>query len=262
MPRPQLAANASVLLFLILIGPLVARAATSEDTAASSTPIHVALYADQGAAKQGSKHVKRCLATEHGFTYELVSARQIRDGALDQFDVVIHPGGSGSKQAEALGDEGREKVRNFVAAGNGFVGICAGAYLASAEYPWSLNFVDAKVLDRKHWARGTGNVDLRLSPAARKFFGIDDELVTIYYGQGPLLSPAANDAIVDYEPLALYETEVAKNGAPTGVMKGTTAIARAPFGKGRVVAISPHPEKTPGRDEVLQRVIRWTAGKD
>jgi glutamine amidotransferase-like uncharacterized protein len=246
---------------LFFTAPFTARAATSEDSAIEA-PIRVALYADSGAAKKGSKHVKRCLAKEHGFAYELVTAQEIRDGVLARFDVVIHPGGSGSQQAEALGDEGREKVRDFVATGNGFVGICAGAYLASAEYPWSLNLVDAKVLDRKHWARGTGDVELRLTPAARRFFGIEDEMVTIYYGQGPLLSPAANDAIVDYEPLALYETEVAKNGAPAGVMKGTTAIARAPFGKGRVVAISPHPERTPGRDEVLQRAIRWTAGED
>lgn len=247
--------------FVLFAAPLESLAATSEDSPAEA-PVRVALYADSGAAKKGSKHVKRCLATEHGFAYELVTAQEIRDGVLDRFDVVIHPGGSGSKQAEALGEEGREKVRDFVATGNGFVGICAGAYLASAEYPWSLNLVDAKVLDRKHWARGTGDVELRLTPAARRVFGIEDEMVTIYYGQGPLLAPAANDAIVDYEPLALYETEVAKNGAPAGVMKGTTAIARAPFGKGRVVAISPHPEKTPGRDEVLQRAIRWTAGED
>lgn len=261
MPFHSNSACYFVVVYLFFAAPFTALAATSEGSAAEA-PIRVALYADSGAAKKGSKHVKRCLAAEHGFSYELVTAEEIRDGDLDKFDVVIHPGGSGSKQAEALGDEGRQKVRDFVAAGNGFVGICAGAYLASAEYPWSLNLVDAKVLDRKHWARGTGDVELRLSPAARKFFGIEDELVTIYYGQGPLLSPAANDAIVDYEPLALYETEVAKNGAPTGVMKGTTAIARAPFGKGRVIAISPHPEKTPGRDEVLQRAIRWTAGKD
>lgn len=261
MPLNSKPACFFVVACLYFAAPLQSIAATSDDMPGDA-PIRVALYADSGAAKKGSKHVKRCLSAEHGFAYELVSAEQIRDGVLDDFDVVIHPGGSGSKQAEALGDEGREKVRDFVAAGNGFVGICAGAYLASAEYPWSLNLVDAKVLDRKHWARGTGDVELRLSPAARKFFGIDDELVTIYYGQGPLLSPAANDTIVDYEPLAVYETEVAKNGAPTGVMKGTTAIARAPFGKGRVVAISPHPEKTPGRDDVLQRAIRWTAGKE
>jgi glutamine amidotransferase-like uncharacterized protein len=259
MPFQYKSACYFVVACLFVAAPLTALAATSDDSP-SNAPIRVALYADQGAAKKGSKHVKRCLAPEHGFTYELVSAQNIRDGVLERFDVVIHPGGSGSQQAEALGEAGREKVRDFVATGHGFVGVCAGAYLASAEYRWSLNLVDAKVLDRKHWARGTGDVELRLSPAARNFFGIDYELVTIYYGQGPLLSPAANDAIVDYEPLALYETEVAKNGAPTGVMKGTTAIARAPFGKGRVVAISPHPEKTPGRDEVLQRAIRWTAG--
>jgi glutamine amidotransferase-like uncharacterized protein len=228
---------------------------------ATIRPIRVALYADSGAAKAGSPKVKESLPSERGFELKLVTADQIRAGALKEFDVLIQPGGSGSKQASTLGEEGRKCVRDFVANGGGYIGICAGSYLASAHYPWSLNLLDARVVDTEHWARGTGNVTINLTRTGRESLGSKVEQCTIYYGQGPLLAPGEKEDILDYEPLASYETEIAKRGAPTGVMKGTTAIARATYEKGRVQCFSPHPEKTPGLEPFLQAAVRWVAEK-
>ena len=141
------------------------------------------------------------------------------------------------------------------------MGICAGAYLASADYDWSLHILDAKVLDRKHWARGTGDVEMKLDADACKLLGCERSQVTVYYGQGPLLAPGGKDEIPDYDELAVYETEIAKNGAPEGVMKGTTAAATGKFGQGRVFCFSPHPEKTVGLEHFIPAAVRWTAGK-
>ncbi len=229
---------------------------------AARKPIRVALYADAGAAKEGSPHIKKSLPVDQGFDLKLVSAEEIRRGALDPFDVLIQPGGSGSKQAKTLGDEGCKREKKFVAAGGGYIGICAGAYLASANYPWSLGLLDAKVVDSAHWARGTGEVRLAITSTGRSALGIKEDQCVIYYGQGPLLAPGEKDDIDDYELLASYETEIAKKNAPQGVMKGTTAIARSTFGKGRVVCFSPHPEKTPGRETFLQSAVRWAARGD
>jgi hypothetical protein len=44
-------------------------------------------------------------------------------------------------------------------------------------------------------------------------------------------------------------------------MKGTTAIAAATFGDGRVLCFSPHPEKTPGLEYMIVRAISWAARK-
>ena len=98
-----------------------------------------------------------------------------------------------------------------------------------------------------------------ITPAGRSALGLEDERCPIYYGQGPLLAPGEKDDINDYELLATYETEIVKNGAPEGVMKGTTAVARAEYGKGRVLCFSPHPEKTSGREPFLQAAVRWVA---
>jgi hypothetical protein len=83
--------------------------------------------------------------------------------------------------------------------------------------------------------------------------------VSIYYGQGPLLAPAGDPNIPDYVPVGVYETEIAQNGAPKGVMIGTTAIAVGTFGRGRVLCFSPHPEKTDGLGPFVLRGVEYVA---
>ena len=72
-----------------------------------------------------------------------------------------------------------------------------------------------------------------------------------------MLAPANRPEIEDYEEMASFQTEIAKNGAPEGVMIGTTAIARGRFGQGRVICFSPHPEMTSGLDSFVQDAIHF-----
>jgi glutamine amidotransferase-like uncharacterized protein len=238
---------------------LVAALAVASGLQAASKTIRVAIFSDAGVTKSGVKQVEDCLPASQGFKVKTITADEIRDGALKNFDVLIHGGGSASKQGETLGDKGRDAVKKFVDGGGGFIGICAGAYLASAEYPWSLGVLNAKVIDRPHWARGEGDVKLRMTAAGQKALEPTKEVCTIHFENDPLLGPGNKDDLDDYEPLAIFESEMRRNDAPPGIMKGTTAIARGKFGKGRVVCFSPHPEKTPGRETFLQSAVRWAS---
>lgn len=216
--------------------------------------VHVGVYQDDGAG--GSvKDLLFVLGKIDGVRIKRLTAEDIRGGQLDTLDVLFHPGGSGGGQGRHLGGVGREKIRNFVSAGGGFIGICAGSYLASTDYTWSLNILDAKVIDRKHWNRGSGPVELALTDSGRKLLNRDSSQLEILYAQGPLLAPADRPDIEDYEILATFETEVAKNGAPRGVMKGTTAIAKGQYGRGQVICFSPHPELTRGLAVLVREAI-------
>ena len=228
---------------------------------ADTKVIRVAIFSDAGVTKAGVKQVERCLRESQGFETKAITGEQIRDDGLKNFDVLIHGGGSASKQGEALGEKGRNAVKKFVGGGGGFIGICAGAYLASVQYKWSMGLLDAQVIDGAHWARGEGDVQLLLTAAGQEALKTEEEkdTCTIHFENGPLLGPGKNDDIEDYELLATFETEMRENDAPPGVMKGTTAIARGKFGKGRVVCFSPHPEKTPGLEKLLQSAVRWAA---
>lgn len=235
-----------------------AEPATAPSTAPSSTLVRVAIYDHLAGKSKGSVNLVQFLTPANGFTSTIVSPQDLRDGVLKDYDVLIVPGGSGSKQAERIEPSGRENIRNFVKGGGGFVGICAGSYLASSDYTWSLNLLNAKVLDRKHWARGTGPVQLKMTDSGKDALHQADE-VEVYYGQGPLLAPDDEKDLPKYEELATYASEVTKEGVPGGVMVGTTAIARAPFGDGRVICFSPHPEVVDGPNEMIMKGVRWAA---
>ena len=223
-----------------------------------SQGIRVGVYQDIGAGRSLVSLLKTLKKLDN-VTVQKVMTADIQSGVLADVDVLIQPGGSGGKQGRNLGEAGRKKVQEFLREGGGFIGICAGAYLASADYDWSLDILDAKVIDRKHWARGTGTVAIGLSKEG--FLKLDQEELKIYYGQGPLLAPANNPDIEDYHAVATFKTEIAKNGAPKGVMIGTTAIAQGKFGNGRVVCFSPHPEMTEGLDDLVRQAIEHVRRK-
>ena len=218
----------------------------------------MALFRDKGVSKSVSG-LAELLRSWPELSVTEVKAADIRSGKLADFDVVVFPGGGGRDEAYTLEEQGRDQVKAFVERGGGYLGICAGAYLASADYEWSLHILDAKVLDRAHWNRGTGNVEVGLTSAGRKLLAAKVERETIYYHQGPLLAPAGKPEIPDFETLGTFQTEIAKKGAPSGVMKGTTAIAAASFGQGRVLCFSPHPEKTEAVKEQVLKAIQWAA---
>src|SRR5690606_8209598 len=105
----------------------------------------------------------------------IVTAEDVRQGVLADFEAVVFPGGSASKQGEALGEAGREAVVAFVRSGGGYLGICAGAYLGcSSMRPEGsvgrLGLVNAKTKSTK-WQRGRGRVDLELTDAGRSILG-------------------------------------------------------------------------------------------
>ncbi len=225
-------------------------------------PISVAVFDGNGVGKSCTNLISALTESKASdFKLSRITTADILAGKLTSVDVLIHSGGSGSKQGNDLGDKGRTKVREFVNQGGGYLGVCAGAYLATNDYTWSLHLIDAKVLDRKHWARGTGTVQLDLSPAGQSFFQAMDSTLNIYYGQGPLLVRREWDdpKIPNYESLAIYATEIAKNGAPVGIMKGTSAAVRCEFGQGRVFCFSAHPELTDGLHHLIPKAVQWLA---
>lgn len=228
----------------------------------ASEPIQVAVFKGNGVGKSIDSVLAALSADKvKGLQVRRITVDEIQAGELASVDVLVHPGGSGSGQAKALGLAGREAVVKFVRKGGGYLGICAGAYLATNDYSWSLHLIDAKVVDRRHWARGKGKVNLKLSPDGSAMFNRDSSELEILYGQGPLLARREWDdkAVPDYQSLAIYDSEIAENGAPRGIMKGTSAIVRAAFFEGRVFCFSPHPELTDGLEHFVPIAVHWLA---
>jgi len=244
---------------LVTIGVTLTFALFSDCVFSQYKVIRVAIYDDLGGSVAGPKNIESCLSDSLKFKTQRVNAVDIRSGVLHDFDVVVQPGGSGSKQAKTLELNGVDSIRQFIRKGGGYLGICAGAYLATAEYSWSLHILNSKVIDRAHWNRGKGEVIMTMNKKGMDFFGITESEINLNYAQGPLMSPADVDSLPKYQELSTFKTEIAMNGAPIGIMVGKTAFAHAEFGKGRVFAMSPHPEKSDSLRSLVAIAVKWLA---
>ena len=228
--------------------------------AADTKPIRVALFDDAGAFGKGVPRVIEQLGKVSDIKVTKVKGKDIAAGVLNDFDVVIFSGGSGHKEADAIGEQGRDNVREFVRNGGGYVGICAGAYLACSGFSWGVGVINAKTVSSK-WQRGVGPVQIEVTPLGKEITSLPAQKHEIRYANGPIIKPDTREGLAAYETLAYFRTELASNGSPVGVMVNSPAIVRGNFGKGRVISSSPHPEQTDGMEGFVEHAVRWVAGK-
>jgi glutamine amidotransferase-like uncharacterized protein len=185
-----------------------------------------------------------------------INAEDIRAGALTNLDVALFPGGSGHIQAAVLGEEGLKNIKSFVQNGGKYIGICAGAYLATSGYPWSLHILNARTIST-NWTRGIGTVKVELTGKGHEVFGNELTLFDCHYGNGPVITPAGLENLPAFETLAFFRTELAEHNTPVGIMVNSPAIYTAPYGRGRVVCFTPHPEMTPGIEWMIGSAVTW-----
>ncbi len=219
------------------------------------TQIRVAIFSIGGNSRAATEHLPTIMEAEPPFTWELLTPDDIRARALDRFDVVLFPGGSGKKQGAALDTEGRRAVRAFVSNGGGLVGICAGAFLTTTTFDVYLGLLDAKTKSRP----GAFNVGVEMTESGRKIFPEFPHSFEARFAGGPLLSPAARDDLADYLTLGRYCTQFGTNDSKQGTMVNTPAIIAAEFGKGRVIAFGFHPEVWEGTQPLVKQAVLATA---
>ncbi|MDA7921818.1 BPL-N domain-containing protein, partial [Verrucomicrobiales bacterium] len=201
-----------------------------------------------------------------------IGPNAMKSEILKQFDVVVFPGGSGSKQGGAIGEQGRTSVREFIESGGGYVGVCAGAYLCSANYRWSLDLIDSRAFTgtvdipekgkKNLWYRGPETaVDIELTAKGEALFGSEGipKNFIVRYANGPIITRHGSEALEDYQVLAWFRSENSLWEKQKGTMINTPAIISGRFGKGRVVSVSPHPELTPELHPIIIQAIRWGA---
>lgn len=203
---------------------------------ARSGPIKVGLFAGNGAMEPYVGNVQSVVSRDSRFTIQKFWNGSVR---FEDLDVVVFPGGLGGTQWSALGWEGQQNLKAFVAGGGGFVGICAGYYLA----------IDNGLIHATYagpWQRGGGWVNVQI---------VDNPILSregshwIDYLNGPVIWPTPNVQV-----LATFGSHI--GGAET--MIGKPAVVAATHGKGRVVGFSPHPENS-GLGDMLTDALAWAA---
>ncbi|HJL19086.1 MAG TPA: BPL-N domain-containing protein [Sandaracinaceae bacterium LLY-WYZ-13_1] len=240
------------------VAPVAAAAALLVSVATAQPAdrsLRVVLFEARGV---GDAALRTALAAyaEAGIDARTAGPRAMRDGtALDGADAVLFTGGRGSVQGRLLGARGRAHVRRFVRRGGGYVGICAGAYLAiqgPAEFH-KIGLVAGRNLTGDRWRRGIRPAELAPADGSAP--------VVLHYANGPLFAREPVEGLPPFVTLATFDADVYLERFDThpGEMPGTPAVVAAGFGRGRVLLFSPNPTLAPARPALLSRGTRWAA---
>ena len=227
--------------------------------------LKVAVFDGNGAGAISVIETIEALRIDTGIYAVAISAYEIQLGKLSEFDALIFPGGSGSKELNNLGKKGKEIVGDFIRKeGKGIVGICAGGYLLSSTsgYP-NLSIESSVHIDRAHYNRGRGLVEFTLTESGQKIFPeLKGGKMFAQYYDGPVLVQS-DSTEGTYEEQATFVTDIhPDNFAPIGITPGRTFSLNEKVGKGRVFIIAGHPESTPGMRWMVPRMTRWVCNSD
>jgi len=228
----------------------------------AKVPLKVAVFVDDGARSIGAYRWVELTARAKGVVAMPVDGKAVRNGALDAADVLVMPGGSSVDEAKSLGKEGREKIREFVRNGGGYMGTCAGCCLLmepSKGHPNMIHMIPFK------FSICGGKTDLSISfnRRAEELAGIKKGTHKVRYSEGPVPVPSIPVKDADVEVVATYNADVnAKGGPARSSMAGQAAAIAGTYGKGRLFVLSVHPEMDPDDWYILRGAFRFVSGRE
>lgn len=226
--------------FLLVFGVMVCNICQASSTKKiSGKRIKVGYYVDSGSCGGGVHHIARLLYYSPQFEVTLLDGKDLRDGKLNELDLLIIPGGDSESQYRMMQESGAQAIRQFVRDGGAYYGICAGFHCAINKP------TRVRLLPYEHIPGGFGAVAdlrIRLSEEGGKLLDIAPGNYTIRYSQGPIVKPGKTVGESSAKTLAVYKgniTPLTRRGID---MYDTPSMIYGEYGKGKVIATSFHPE--------------------
>ncbi len=188
--------------------------------------VRVAVYNDRGAMPSSSLallNMFRWMGAEANY----VNATEVQQGVLDDYDIIVFPGGDSYDYNTQLGTTGRYAVVDFVARGGSYFGICGGSVFGTDSYlrlfhgyaSGEVNGTGTKVIPMIVNTNSTGP-DLSNEPATYDI---------LYWNSGYFYSSNAT-YMSTVIPIVLYT----QNNEP--------GMIACRYGNGTVFLSFPHPE--------------------
>lgn len=99
-----------------------------------------------------------------GLSFDLIRSEDIRNGSLDNYKLLLVPGGWASNKLKALRGSGVGKIRDFVSGGGSYIGFCGGAGLATLDGIGLLNIKRKPAKERLPSFSGRISIDINDHP--------------------------------------------------------------------------------------------------
>lgn len=208
---------------ILLLGLLCAQMALAEGV----KPLAL-IWSGKGTCLPGCLEGAKTVARKAGFEVKLIDENTPDWSILRQAKLWIQPGGVAVTAAESMGPALMQEVRTMILNGAGYVGFCAGAFLATAEIGTSskegLGIIpgSTQLWNPKSGTRAMVRVSTpKYGPRS------------MYFAGGPNLSVSEDDLIAsEGEVIARYND-------------GSIAGFRGRYGQGKVAITGFHPEAGP-----------------
>lgn len=231
--------------------------------AAAAAPLKTGVFVDRGARGYGQAMWIRIATCMKDAEVAFVDGEDVRNGALESLDVLIMPGGRSVQEAESFGVKGREKLKDFIRGGGGYIGTCAGCCLLMqpcSHHPGMLGIIPYA------FSHCGGSADMRIdfNERAQELAGIKKGAHTVHYEDGPVPVPTTNKVEgADIEVVARYASDVRQYGSkPRPSFAGNVAAVAGTYGKGRLFALSVHPECDASNLDIVRGAFKYTTGRD
>lgn len=212
------------------------------------------VYQGPGACESCSKSAFE-MATLAGFRAQFVGPNQADEKLFAEAKVYLQPGGRSIEAAKAMSPKFMDSVRYFVKNGGGYVGYCAGAFIATAEIR-DEGVAGFAIFPGRSWlwlgvSDNPNIISIRWDLSQREMF----------WEGGPSMDLSQVDLVhKQVDVVATYPD-------------GKIAAARTYFGRGRVFLAGVHPEASQfwrdaaglqdrdGLDwDLAIGMIKWSAG--
>lgn len=172
----------------------------------------------------------------------------INSETLNSYDVLIMPGTNIGYDYVSSENVDSDAIKSFVASGNGFVGICAGAY-SGAMYTegWYNDWGIAPHVVAEPYL-SEGNITVLMTGAGESTLGYNGT-VTMPHINGPAMHSTSNGSTVVFA--YYYDNDTGNTDSE--------AIVGDFYGNGRTVLSGVHPELEPQHPQMLIRILLWAA---
>lgn len=182
---------------------------------------------------------------------------------LQNLDLLVIPGGDSFQERLGMKEQSTIELKQWVKDGGKLLAVCAGFHLIAAGHDWSLKMIDVKSSNANlpepayiPMLRVTNepvNIEFKITEFGKEIFSTQKDSVILDYHGGPIAEPLNKDI----EVILRFKEGVPMQVPGDNYTIGKIAGVFANYGKGDIIAISPHFEKSKGQEYMLANAINF-----
>lgn len=233
----------------------------------SNSSLKIGIYADAG-VNEDTLQAWRNLLLKY-FSIKLIELKsdELKTSNFESLDIFIIPGGNSYEQRLNISDKSIKDLTQWIDAGGNLIAVCAGFNLISYGHDWFIHLIPVENVNSGMGMSAPGvspqleltpdviHIDFEITDFGKKIFGTNENKVNLYYHGGPIIKYRKDDS--KFKTLFKFAEEVPHQAESKDFTKGQIAGIYFEKDSGKIIATSPHIEKSKGHEEMMANAIKF-----